>query len=213
MHSTRWRGRPASGPTSLRRGSDAIRPLVIAAALATALAAAPATAGPVDTPGFTKAFSCSACHGRAGATRADAVPSLAGMPAWYLKKAIDDYAAGRRPSPEMEPFSKMVKTLGVDEVAGYFAAQPREASQIKVDRAASATCAACHGEDGRGDAAKGTPDLTGQPPGYLLNQMKLFKAEKRSPGDATLTSIKVFMKSLDDATLADLAAYYSSLGR
>src|SRR5207247_2311100 len=116
-----------------------MRALVIAAALA---AAAPAAAGPIDAPGFTKAFSCSACHGRAGATRA-----------------------------------------------------------------------ACHGEDGRGDAAKGTPDLTGQPPGYLLNQMKLFKAEKRSPGDATLTSIKVFMKSLDDATLADLAAYYSSLGR
>ena len=194
-----------------------MRALVIAAALA---AAAPAAAGPIDAPGFTKAFSCSACHGRAGATRADAVPSLAGMPAWYLKKAIDDYAAGRRPSPEMEPFSKMVKTLGADEVAGYFAAQPREASQSKLDRTAiangrtaSATCAACHGEDGRGNQAKGTPDLTGQPPGYLLNQMKLFKAEKRSPGDATLTSIKVFMKSIDDKTLADLAAYYSSLGR
>ena len=204
----------------MRRGAGAIRPLVIAAALATALAAAPATAGPVDTPGFTSAFSCSACHGRAGASRADAVPILAGMPAWYLKKAIDDYAAGRRPSPEMEPFSKMVKTLGADEVAGYFAAQPREASQSKLDRTAiangrtaSATCAACHGEDGRGNQAKGTPDLTGQPPGYLLNQMKLFKAEKRSPGDATLTSIKVFMKSIEDKTLADLAAYYSSLGR
>src|SRR5258708_23004090 len=127
----RWRGRPASGPTSLHRGAGAVRPLVIAAALATALAAAPATAGPIDTPGFTSAFSCSACHGRAGATRADAVPILAGMPAWYLKKAIDDYAAGRRPSPEMEPFSKMVKVLGVDEVAGYFAAQPREGAQRK----------------------------------------------------------------------------------
>ncbi|HZF03520.1 MAG TPA: c-type cytochrome [Patescibacteria group bacterium] len=196
-----------------------MRALVIATALTATLgAAAGATAGPIDTPGFAKAFSCSACHGRAGATRADGVPILAGMPAWYLKKAMDDYAAGRRPSPEMEPFSKMVKTLGVDEVAAYFAAQPREASQIKVDRtaigrAAAATCAVCHGEDGRGDQAKGTPDLTGQPPGYLLNQMKLFKAEKRSPGDAMLTSIKVLMKSLDDKTLADLAAYYSSLGR
>ena len=198
-----------------------MRLVVIAAALAAALAtAAPALAGPIDTPGFTKAFSCSACHGRAGATRADGVPILAGMPAWYLKKAVDDYAAGRRPSPEMEPFSKMVQTLGVDEVAAYFAAQPREASQIKVDRTAivngrtaATQCAACHGEDGRGDQAKGTPDLTGQPPGYLLNQMKLFKAEKRSPGDANLTALKALMKGIDDKTLADLAAYYSSLGR
>jgi cytochrome c553 len=183
---------------------------------------APATtaAGPVDTPGFTKAFSCSACHGRAGAARADAVPILAGMPAWYLKKAIDDYASGRRPSPEMEPFAKMVNTLGADDVTAYFAAQTREASPVKLDRAAIASgraastqCAGCHGQDGRGDQAKGTPPLAGQPTGYLLNQMKLFKADKRSPGDASLTALKTLMKSVDDATLANLAAYYASLGR
>src|SRR2546425_750166 len=98
--------------------------------------------------------------------------------------------------------------------AALAAAAPAAAGPIDAPGFTKAfSCSACHGEDGRGDAAKGTPDLTGQPPGYLLNQMKLFKAEKRSPGDATLTSIKVFMKSLDDATLADLAAYYSSLGR
>ena len=86
--------------------------------------AAPATAGP-DHPGYLKAFSCSACHGPDGNSRSDAVPILAGMPAWYFKKAIDDYAAGRRVSAEMEPFSKMVKGLGVDDVAAYFAAQTR----------------------------------------------------------------------------------------
>jgi cytochrome c553 len=196
-----------------------MRSLVIAFVLGAA-AAAPAAAGPLDTPGFTKAFSCSACHGRAGAARADATPILAGMPAWYLKKAIEDYAAGRRPSPEMEPFAKMVKNLGADEVAAYFAAQPREASPIKLDRTsivngrqASAPCAACHGDDGRGDQAKGVPDLTGQPPGYLLNQMQLFKTDRRSPGDENLGKLKALMKGLDDRTLADLAAYYSSLGR
>lgn len=57
------------------------------------------------------------------------------------------------------------------------------------------------------------PDLTGQPPGYLLNQMKLFKADKRSPGDENLTKLKVLMRTVEDSTLADLAAYYSSLGR
>jgi len=196
-----------------------MRSLVIAFVLGAA-AAAPAAAGPLDTPGFTKAFSCSACHGRAGAARADATPILAGMPAWYLKKAIEDYAAGRRPSPEMEPFAKMVKNVGADEVAAYFAAQPREASPIKLDRTsivngrqASAPCAACHGDDGRGDQAKGVPDLTGQPPGYLLNQMQLFKTDRRSPGDENLGKLKALMKGLDDRTLADLAAYYSSLGR
>jgi cytochrome c553 len=194
--------------------------VVVAIVIAAVASTAPVGAGPLDTPGFTKAFSCSACHGRAGASRSDAVPVLAGMPAWYLKKAVEDYASGKRPSAEMEPFAKMIKTLGVDEVAGYFAAQPREASQVKLDRTsivngrqASAPCAACHGPDGKGDQTKGVPDLTGQPPGYLLNQMKLFKADKRSPGDENLTKLKAVMKGFDDAALADLAAYYSSLGR
>ena len=57
------------------------------------------------------------------------------------------------------------------------------------------------------------PALAGQPPGYLKNQMLLFKTDKRSPGDAELTKMKAVMKSVDDATLADLAAYYASLGR
>lgn len=191
-----------------------------AGAVALALSASVAVAGPLDTPGYTKAFSCSACHGQAGNSRTDSTPVLAGMPTWYFKKAIEDYASGRRVSPEMEPFSKMVKVLGVDEVAGYFAAQPREKRSVKLDRAsiangrkAAVVCAACHGDDGRGDETRGVPSLQGQPPGYLKNQMLLFKTDKRSPGDAVLVNMKAVMKSLDDAAMADLAAYYASLGR
>jgi cytochrome c553 len=59
-----------------------MRSLVLAASLLAILASsAPAAAGPIDTPGFTKAFACSACHGRAGASKSDVVPVLAGMPA------------------------------------------------------------------------------------------------------------------------------------
>lgn len=183
-------------------------------------AASLAAAGPLDTPGAAKAVTCSACHGPGGNSRAEATPVLAGMPVWYFKKAIEDYAAGRRPSPEMEPFAKMVKQVGVDDVAAYFAAQPREKLAVKVDRDAAArgrkaavVCASCHGDDGRGDAQRGVPSLNGQPPGYLKNQMLLFKADRRSPGDPELAKLKAVMKGVDDATLADLAAYYASLGR
>jgi cytochrome c553 len=184
------------------------------------LAAGVAAAGPLDAPGYTKAFACSACHGLAGNSRTDATPVLAGMPAWYFKKAIEDYASGRRVSPEMEPFAKMVKQQGVDEVAGYFAAQSRDKLAVKTERAsvangrkAAVVCASCHGDEGRGNESRGVPAVAGQPPGYLKNQMLLFKTDKRSPGDAELTKMKAVMKSVDDATLADLAAYYASLGR
>jgi len=206
----------------LARATRALTRMLLGAAAGVTLmlAASGAVAGPLDAPGYTKAFACSACHGPGGNSRAEATPVLAGMPAWYFKKAIEDYASGRRPSAEMEPFAKMVKQQGVDDVAGYFAGQPRERATTKVDRAAAdrgrgaaAACAACHGDDGRGSEARGVPSLAGQPAGYLKNQMLLFKTEKRSPGDAALTQVKAVMKPLDDATLADLAAYYASLGR
>ena len=177
-----------------------------------------AAAGPLDAPGYTKAFSCSACHGFAGASPSDTVPVLAGMPPWYLKKAIQDYAAGKRPMAEMEPYAKMVLELGVDDVAAYFASQKKQPTPVRVDpaavargKAASTQCVICHGQDGKGDPAKGIPDLTGQPPGYLKNQMLLFKADRRSPGDDALKILKALMKTIPDAQVGDLAAYYSSL--
>jgi cytochrome c553 len=196
----------------------AVLPAAIGVALM--LAAGVAEAGPLDAPGYAKAFACSACHGFGGNSRAAATPVLAGMPAWYFKKAIDDYASGRRVSPEMEPFAKMVKQQGVDDVASYFAGQARTPLEVTLDRSAVASgrkaavaCAGCHGDEGRGDEQRGVPNLQAQPVGYLKNQMLLFKADKRSPGDAALANMKAIMKTIDDATLGDLAAYFASFGR
>jgi cytochrome c553 len=181
--------------------------------------AGPAAAGPLDTPGAPQALVCSACHGFAGQSRSNTMPILAGIAPWYFKKAIQDYAAGKRPSPEMEPYAKMVLQSGVDDIAAYFAAQARTPSPVKPDdpsavergRAAAVQCTVCHGVSGKGDPSKGVPDLTGQPPGYLRHQMLLFKAERRSPGDEQLKAMKALMRTIPDAQIADLAAYWSSV--
>jgi cytochrome c553 len=182
------------------------------------LAATPVTAGPLDGPGAQKSLMCSACHGFAGQSRGDTVPILAGIDAAYFKKAIADYASGRRPSPEMEPYAKMVTHLGVDDIAAYFAAQRREPTPVGTDpaavqrgRVAATACVLCHGADGKGNAAKLIPNLAGQPPGYLRNQLLLFKQDQRSPGDAQLKPVKLLIQTLPEDTLADLAAYYSIL--
>ncbi|MGH7334253.1 MAG: c-type cytochrome [Candidatus Rokuibacteriota bacterium] len=181
------------------------------------LLAGSASAGPLDAAGYDKSFTCSACHGFAGNSKGDTVPILAGMSPAYLKKALQDYASGRRLSTEMEPYAKMTILLGVDEVARYFSAQAREPTPGKVEpeaaargRTAAAPCAVCHGADGRGDATKGIPDLRGQAQGYLYNQMRLFKVDRRSPGDPDLAPLKALMKTIPDETLADLAAYFAS---
>ena len=118
----------------------------------------------------------------------------------------------------MEPYAKMVIQSGVDDIAGYFAGQTRQPTAVGADpaavqrgRVAAAACVVCHGANGKGDRAKLIPDLTGQPPGYLRNQLILFKQDQRSPGDAELKAVKPLIQTLPDETLADLAAYYSTL--
>ena len=144
------------------------------------------------------------------------MPILAGMDAAYFKKQIEDYASGRRASPEMEPYAKQTLDLGVDHLAAFFAGKKMERTPIRADAAAVArgrraagACASCHGADGRGDRAKVVAGLAGQAPGYLRTQMLLFKRDQRKLVDPA----KAVMKSVSDASLADLAAYYSSVTR
>jgi sulfide dehydrogenase [flavocytochrome c] flavoprotein chain len=191
---------------------------VAGVALLLGVMAAPAAAGPIDQPGYVTAVTCAACHGAGGNSRSDAVPILAGMDPAYFKKAIEDYASGRRASTEMEPFAKQVTILGVDELAAFFAGQPREPTPVRADRGAAErgrlltnACVACHGGEGLGDPARRVPRIAGQPTAYLRNQLRLFKADKRSPGDAALAKLKAVLRAMPDTALDDVAAYYSSL--
>ena len=186
--------------------------------LLVAIVSGPAGAGPLEEPGFTKVLTCTACHGFGGNSQSDTMPIIAGMPHAYFKKQIETYATGKRPSPEMEPYAKLVLQFGVDEIGQYFANQRMAPTPIKAaadaiarGRVAAAPCVICHGADGKGDVAKLIPGLAGQPPGYLREQMILLKQDQRNPGDAALIAAKALMKSIQDATFADLAAYYSSL--
>jgi cytochrome c553 len=86
-----------------------------------------------------------------------------------------------------------------------------DAAAVARGRTASAPCVICHSADGKGDPAKGIPSLAGQPPGYLRDQMRLFKQDARNPGDAALAALKALMKTIPDDQIADLAAYYASL--
>ena len=171
-------------------------------------------------PIFHKSPVCSACHGFAGNNPGNSVPILAAMAPSYFKKAINDYAAGRRPSPEMEPYSKYVLQFGLDEIADFFAVQRKQApAKIKSDPKAlsrgatlASQCATCHGAQGEGDAFRAVPALQGQPAAYLKAQMDLFKGDKRKLEDAEQDKTKKTMfKGLDAADFADLAAYYSTL--
>src|SRR3989442_13708409 len=95
-----------------------------------------AGAGPLDAPGATKALNCAACHGPSGQSPSDAMPILAGLWPEYFKKAIQDYAAGRRPSPEMEPYAKQVLAPGGGDAAPHLPSQQPASTKAKSDAAA-----------------------------------------------------------------------------
>jgi cytochrome c553 len=179
-----------------------------------------AAAGPLDTPGAAKVLVCSACHGFNGNSPGNSVPILAGMAPSYFKKAINEYAAGKRPSPEMEPYAKYVLHFGLEEIADYFAVQRKQApSKIKTDAAAlkrgatlAAQCVSCHGAQGEGDAFRAVPSLQGQPAAYLKAQMGNFGGDKRKLDDAEQEKTKKTMfKALSAADFDELAAYFATL--
>ena len=94
----------------------------------------------------------------------------------------------------MEPYSKYVLQVGIDEIADYFAVQPRQRATTKSDPSAvkrgaalAGQCAACHGPNGEGDAFRAVPAIQGQPAGYLQLQLTILKENKRKLDDAVWT--------------------------
>tara|TARA_B110001454_G_scaffold206243_1_gene216481 strand:- start:310 stop:612 length:303 start_codon:yes stop_codon:yes gene_type:complete len=72
-------------------------------------------------------------------------------------------------------------------------------------KAKSMMCGACHGAAGI-SAVPTYPNLAGQKEAYTLKQLQDFKSGKRN--DPTM---KGMVAALNDADMANLAAYYASL--
>jgi len=83
-------------------------------------------------------------------------------------------------------------------------ATAQEAQSLPV-RSLAATCAACHGTQGRAIEAAAVPGLAGLPAGYLSEQMKGFKS-----GTRQATLMNQIAKGYSDAQIEQLAAYFAA---
>lgn len=193
---------------------------ILFAVFGVALSASQSWAGPLDSLGAQKSLVCSACHGFAGNAPGNHVPILAGMNTNYFKKAIKDYAEGKRVSPEMEPYSKYVLQFGLDDIAEFFASQKKpvraptkvDAKMLSRGQTLATQCIVCHGPKGDGDNERAIPALRGQPSGFLQAQMALFAADKRKIEFAEHEEAKKrIFKGLEGPDFEDLAAYYATL--
>ena len=75
-------------------------------------------------------------------------------------------------------------------------------------RALAATCANCHGTDGRTVEGSAIPSLVGMPKGYMLMQMKAFRE-----GTRPATVMHQLAKGLTEPQVESIANYFASTKR
>ena len=79
------------------------------------------------------------------------------------------------------------------------------AADLEAGKARSATCTACHGQNGI-SANPLWPNLAGQKDQYLIAQLKAYRdGSRKNPLMSPMATV------LSDADIENLAAYYSSL--
>ncbi len=85
---------------------------------------------------------------------------------------------------------------------------PRVAAQdaaVLRQRALAATCANCHGTQGRAVDGAAVPGLAGMPAPYMVEQMKAFKA-----GTRPATVMHQLSKGFSDAQIESVAGYFAA---
>lgn len=166
---------------------------------------------------------CAPCHG-SGATGAFGYPNLQDDK-WIwggsleeihqtlrfgIRSAHDEARVG-----DMPAFGRdgILDKQQIQQVANYAASIAGLEPEAGIDVAAGKTlytdnCAACHGEDGKGNPELGAPDLTAA--NYLYGKsLEAIKAQISNPRNGVMPN---WEGRLDPATVKSLAVYVHSLG-
>lgn len=165
-------------------------------------------------------LTCAECHGTDGMGKGDPmVPVIAGMPAEHVEEAIFAYVDGARRCVRVPRMCETVAALTEDEVselADYFAAQSRHASNEAFDEKLAAAgeqlhrdyCSSCHLPPDHDNVAYalGIP-LHGQRAEYLRYAIEAYFAGDR---EALLDTMANQIRQLEAGDLGALVHYYSS---
>jgi cytochrome c553 len=202
---------------------------VAASGIASASApAAPAKADPAKGASLYDAGAtdrnvpaCMSCHGAAGNSTISANPKLAGQPAEYTLKQLNEFAAGARNNAVMTPYAKALTEAERRDIAAYLATQVQKPGSAKnndslelgkkIYRAGIAAkgvpaCASCHGPAGAGVPAQ-FPRVGGQHYDYTYAQLKGFFDDSRKNS----TQMGAIAKRMSDAEMKAVADYVAGL--
>lgn len=170
------------------------------------------------------AMACLGCHGPDGKGIAAAgFPRLAGLPAGYLSKQLDDFRAGSRKQAVMEPLAKALSDEEIKAVSAYLASMPADPApdlrrqQMAPDPVSRLAlygdwsrqipgCVQCHGPGGSG-VGEHFPPLAGQPAAYLVAQLDAWRdGSRRNDPNQLMVGVA---KAMTDEEVKAIAAFFA----
>lgn len=180
---------------------------------------------PPPEPGSLR--NCQNCHGIDGNGREGAFPKLSGQNEEYLAQSLRSYREGGRHSGTMEMLAHGLTDRMIREIAQFYSSKKRRRDQsgpaptevirrgekiakFGIPEERVGACVRCHGprEDGK-PIRKEYPNLAGQPPEYLVNQLRLF--EKNIRGGKNVEVMKKAVPKLSPSDREAVAAYFENL--
>jgi cytochrome c553 len=190
--------------------------MMLAGMLSAALAWIPAHAADIAA-GKEKAEICAACHGEAGISQTENIPSLAGQQDQFIQWQLVFFRSGARKSEQMQPIVEQIDNNDIRNLGAYFASltpfkastpdDNPELSKHGAQAAVGRRCASCHIDTFAG--TKAVARLAGQREEYLLKALHDYKSGVRSGGAGAAMADVAYPLSEEEITA--LAHYLAHL--
>ncbi len=178
--------------------------------------------------GKAQSAACAACHGQDGATPIDpSYPTLAAQNEKYLLRQLQLIQSEERAIALMAGQLNGKSEQDLADIAAYYASLPAKVGQAEGDeeqlqRAANiyrgglggkgvAACSACHAPTGKGNAFAGFPSLSGQPAGYIVQQLTEYREGRRQTDEVFGAMMRGVAEGLTDTEILLLADYLQGL--
>jgi cytochrome c553 len=149
---------------------------------------------------------CGGCHGAAGISHDDDIPTLASQEPQYLVEAIKSYKTRDRKQEDMHDFLTNISKEGIENIAAYYAVQPGEPAETKTIsmKQLAEKCDHCHGP-GVDNPMMIIPKIRGQNKDYLAKALRAYRDNERHSSPMHKMSLPY-----SEAVIESIAAWYAS---